>query len=623
MMNVSIPSRVQSLPGIGAVFAQDFSQWALGIILLVHVVATCVLMPPGELLREDPVLIVDHSVHTHRIQLYRDSLFSSGWPWGYDPRSGAGFVMSPGTDVGAKPQEVLGVLLFFLEPGTIERVFVFLVVLTIPLWVWLACRRIGLPLEAQLWVLVALLIPAWLYDNLPRFVIWGMVAFAASSYFLPYVLTLFLDFITRPNLKAYLFFCLGGALLFLLHVLGPVILVLPLVMLSFLGAPLSMRWRLATLASPLVIFSLNAFWAVPFLTAFLGMPSPPVPIDLDLTLMPHMAKPHLTYENFSEILSLFTPLRVMVLVGGLGCVMFGLVEMSKMVGRRITLAFGLAGAAGLGLKIFGSFIPGVVLMQPARFILPTFVLLSIPIGIALYKIVEKMHVPTVGASLVVTLCAVIGATILDKPKSFASFPNPSMALVDFVDTQTQSSDRLLIQSMAWEPRVLHLLLDREVVGNSFPFPLDPSQFLPNMLWGKSIAEWSPREMGAILQRWGISWCFTHNKQGRALFENITNSPGEQVGKYRAFQIPRSEGRFLVGDGQIHATVNHIRNTVERANATRNQPLRKNLCTMDLLTPIFNTHFPNPPQEGEQPGPGRGDRRIAGSKIKGETLNGKR
>jgi len=108
-----------------------------------------------------------------------------GLPWGYDPQVAAGFAMDPGHDVGAKPQQVLGVLLFFLDPGTVERVFVFLVVLTIPLWMLLACRKIGLPFEAQLCVLVTLLIPIWLHDNLPLFVFWGMVAFAASCYVAP------------------------------------------------------------------------------------------------------------------------------------------------------------------------------------------------------------------------------------------------------------------------------------------------------------------------------------------------------------------------------------------------------------------------------------------------------
>lgn len=555
-MNSSTLLRPQSLPVMGAVSSSNRSQWALGLILLVHVAATCVVLPPGDIFRGDPLLVRDHSVHTHRVQLYRDSLFAGGWPWGYDPSVSAGFAMDPGNDVGAKPQEVLGVLLFFLNPGTIERIFVFLVVLTIPLWMLLTCRRLRLPLEAQICVLTTLLIPVWLYDNLPRFVIWGMVAFAASSYFSPLVVALFLDFIDHPNFKRYLYLCLGASSLFLFHVLGPVVLVLPFFLVTMMASHLSLRWRLAVFGVPVIVFALNAFWAVPFASSFLGIPDTPVPTELDLTNFAHLDKPHATYDSMGEIASLFSPIRVIALVGGLFGAIFGFVVMKQMVGARAAYAFGFAGVFGIGLKFFGSFIPGVVLMQPARFILPTFVLLSIPMGLAFFRISQKARVAPVVAALVLVFGGFVSAVVLEKPSSLASTSESKM-LVDFVNSRIAPSERLLIQSMAWEPRALPMLLHREVIGNSFPFSNDPSQFFPTMLWGKPIPDWAPEEMQEILQRWGISWCFAHNKQGIALFENVTKSSGEQIGQYRAFKISDPKNRFLVGAGKINAKVNHI------------------------------------------------------------------
>ena len=83
-----------------------------------------------------------------------------------------------------------------------------------------------------------------------------------------------------------------------------------------------------------------------------------------------------------------------------------------------------------------------------------------------------------------------------------------------------------------------------MVGNGSPFDRDPTQFLATMLWGKPIDAWEPGEMQEMLQRWGISWCFTYNQHGRELFEKITKTSGEQVGKYRAFKISEPESRFL-------------------------------------------------------------------------------
>ena len=98
-------------------------------IFLIHATATCSFFPPREILRVKPLYHKDHSVHTHRVHLYRQALLESGLPWGYDPFVAAGMVMRPSGDAGAKPHQVLGVILFFLPPGTVVRLFLFVVVL--------------------------------------------------------------------------------------------------------------------------------------------------------------------------------------------------------------------------------------------------------------------------------------------------------------------------------------------------------------------------------------------------------------------------------------------------------------------------------------------------------------
>ncbi len=57
---------------------------ALGIILVTHVLAICIFLPPRELLSQDPIFADDHPVHAHRIHLYRPAFFESRYPWGYD-----------------------------------------------------------------------------------------------------------------------------------------------------------------------------------------------------------------------------------------------------------------------------------------------------------------------------------------------------------------------------------------------------------------------------------------------------------------------------------------------------------------------------------------------------------
>src|SRR5262249_9008289 len=145
-------------------------------------------------------------------------------PWGYDPAVGAGVVLRPTTDAGAKPQQLLGAMLPFFTEGRILRLFLFVGALTLPVWPLLAARRLGFPLGAHVWVAVVLIAPAWLYQNFEGFFQWGLAAFAFAAYFSPLVLVLFLRFLDQPSWGRYSAAVLSLSLVSLLHVLGPIVL---------------------------------------------------------------------------------------------------------------------------------------------------------------------------------------------------------------------------------------------------------------------------------------------------------------------------------------------------------------------------------------------------------------
>ncbi|RMH04078.1 MAG: hypothetical protein D6704_11735 [Nitrospirae bacterium] len=543
-------------------FAGSLDTWlharaAIGLLLLIHVGIVCLVFPPWKVFLVEPLLVRDHTVHTHRIQMYREAFAASGWPWGYDPRVAAGLFVDPKNDVGAKPQQLLGLALYFLSPGTVERLFLFGVMLTMPLWTLLACRRLNIPLDAQVWILVVLLIPGWLYENLPQYLVWGLIAFAAASYFAPYVLAVFLNFLEHPTGRRYVLFLLAGAVLFCLHVLGPMVVAPTLLVMTLLGQTISSKWRFAVLGSPIPIFLLNAVWAVPCFWAFWTMSFPPRPTTVALDLVPHLAKAHMTYDNLAEVLEILTPMRVLVLGGGGLLTVYGLSVLKDMTNSRVATAFALAGGTGLAVKFFGSFLPGIALMQPARFVLPSFVLLTVPVGLAMYQVVKTLGWPVRATALGIVLVVMAAGAGMNKLPAFASEPPSVEPLVTFIHNRTQPDERLLIQSMAWEPRVYPLLLQREVVGNTFPFVKDPAQFLPTLLWGRPINTWEPETLRAILDRWGITWCFTHNAVATSLFQRLTGTPGITVGPYHAFHVGTSSEKFLLGEGRVEVSVNRI------------------------------------------------------------------
>ena len=306
----------------------------------------------------------------------------------------------------------------------------------------------------------------------------------------------------------------------------------------------------------------NAFWFGPFL---LGTRMPPVPwsaADFEL---------HLTYAGWQRFWDDLWPYRfpIGVLLGF--CIVHGFRELARSVGSRVASCFAISAGFVIFLKLFGSFLPFFVKMQPIRFVLPALALIVFPLGFCLAKAVGRLGMasgPTVAGLAV--LLAVTGVSF-GKPE-----PIPVSAslrhLTEFVSRNTKPQDRLLIQTEGfYETKALPLALGREVIGNSFPEVRDPAQFLRKTLWGKAIASWKADDLRSTLQRWGVTWVFTRYKEAHALFRVALGQPEQNVGDYLAFRLacpceahdetsPLTSGcvtRFLKGKGRVGATVNRF------------------------------------------------------------------
>ena len=60
--------------------AQPSKRRALALLILLHLFATFVFMPPGELLTTKPIVLADHPFHAYDVHLYRQALRTSGLP---------------------------------------------------------------------------------------------------------------------------------------------------------------------------------------------------------------------------------------------------------------------------------------------------------------------------------------------------------------------------------------------------------------------------------------------------------------------------------------------------------------------------------------------------------------
>jgi hypothetical protein len=539
--------------GEGGAMARYYSRHgrlALLTVLLLHMAATCYVIPPAVILRDTSLPSYDYPIHTHRVYLYREALWQSGLPWGYDPHLSAGVVVDPAQDPG-KPQQVLGVLLPFLNPGSVVALFAFMTLLLAPFPLLLALRHLKLPLGMQAWIMIAVLTGLWLMNGLLYdFMVFGIVAYLAAVFLSPWVMTSFLQLIELPNLGRYSRFSLGGALLFFMHGVGPVALVVPIAFYTLWARPLAIRWRVAIMLTPVIMAAINAFWCVPWLLA-LQMPRPPwLPVPVQLLLKDFQ------FQSWAESAAYFTMSRTAIYVVGVGAAVAGLVAMARAVGRHAAVAFGLAGFSCLFLSVFGSFIPVISHIQPLRMLIPATVFLGIPVGVLIEVSLSKI---AISSEITAVIVAVELAALSVAQGWLHSMPQTSASdtLVGFVENHTSAEDRLLIQSVDHQAKAMAMALRREVIGSTYPEINDPIQFKTDVVFGKPLHTWRPAELHNTLQRYGITFVFTRTDEAGSLLANTLSTPGESLGLYRVFPVLPSTGRFLIGDGQVKATLNRL------------------------------------------------------------------
>ena len=527
--------------------------YVIVVILLLHVGATFIFLPPWEAFKNEPLYFMDHAVHTHRVHMYRQGWLESGLPWGYDPAISAGTYVDPFQDVGAKAQQIFSAIFFFLSTGMAYRLFTFLAVLTFPLWIYLVSRRLNLPLGAQAWILVTLIGPAWLFRAkpflLPRYLEFGLVSYLAAGFYAPHTLMLFIDFIMKPRVKSYLYFCLSSSLLMSLHVLGLVPLVPAIGIFTLFAGTLAWRWRFASLASPIFVVGVNLFWFLPLFICYFWLPAPPWPYVEELNW-----GRDLTFESWSQLRKYFSFSRsTLTAIMGVFLAGFGLFRLRKMVPKPVVLGFSITFGATLFIFVAGSFVPVLVRFQPARFIIPLLAFSALPIGIALYAFLTKLKLPPGLAAGAFAILVSIVATLEGDPRPL-EVPRKSDPLAQFIKNETAPDERLMIQEQEGGDhrcKILPFTYNREIIGTTRPVSAyDPAQFLAKTVFGKKITSWSPPEFMETVQRWGVTWVFTYRANARDLLEKVVGGTGTKVGEYYAFQIPGLPKKFLVGAGKI-------------------------------------------------------------------------
>lgn len=532
-------------------------KWMIAALLLGHTLVACWFLPPAWFLDRHVFVGHDYPVHSHRVYVYREALWRSGLPWGCDPILCAGRVIHPAQDVGARPQEVLGVLLPFLAPDKVVLAFSLTAILLCPLLFVLGGRLLRFDwdeLSVGLLILIALF---WLTAPFQLMLLAGMLAFVLCTFLGLFALGAYVRFFRVPTVWTYLGATAAGALLFLVHPLGPLAIVPSLVAGTIL-ADLPWRWRIVTLFSPLLIAASNAFWLIPL---YLGLDTPAPPWSQQM-IVEHQFWTWNEEYKFSDFVGpgLGVALSLMIL-----SVAIQLVRLGRRRSALVAVSLGLALGVSVFMFAFGSDLAMTRALQPVRYSIVLLTFSALTLGSLAADFNRWLFLPRNWSKQGLMVLQMIGVILVIAGALFLG-PRTVKRTDDellfyYVHERTQVSDRLLIESESEDSslsQALPIFTGREVVSNAFPDYPDPVQFVPDRLFGKEFGAISADETRRGLSHFGIDWVFVRTEKWRGLFQELTGQPGERVGAYFAFEIVGDSPDLLIGAGQATASVNRIR-----------------------------------------------------------------
>jgi hypothetical protein len=367
---------------------------------------------------------------------------------------------------------------------------------------------------------------------------------------------------------------LASSLLFFVHPFGPVAIAPGLLWLIARAPGVRWPWRLATLLTFLPVAALNAFWLMPVLA---GLRSPPLPWLTALNLR----LPCWTWENAGDFFSWVGPelrvgIAVLLVTSGMG-----LVGIARRRSTVTMVAIALTLLVSLLLFLLGSFWAPTRILQPVRFSVVFLNLSALLTGGALAGITRHLRFPwfislaanaLLGGAIVVAI-AFSGLRLTPPPDA--------VDLVVFIQHHTLPGDRILLEAARpypWLGEGLPAITHREIISTVFPDVFDPIQFYTWTLFGRSIERSAPQAQESIatwalsgrhietlsadqarevIARFSVNWVIVRNRQWHEFFRRLTGGPGVAVGPYEAFAVSREHSRFLVGAGEVRASVNRL------------------------------------------------------------------
>jgi hypothetical protein len=540
----------------------------LGLLLLAHLAATCVVFDPRLLATPDPITSGDSAYHYYGV-VAADALWRRDHrTTGYDPFFMAGYPAGIPFDIDARGAEWFCRLWSGIGLARAYKMFAFLALLVTPLLVYLAARTLGLR-DTEALACLLLVLALWHFGRpLLGHLRWsGKFTFLlASGACVLGIAAARRALETRSLVRLAGVAALVGATWQLNALVGP--LLLPALATLYVCRCRSLRRRDHAMiaAGAAFVLAMNADWLLPL--ARLRDARPPTQYWLQ-------------FDGWREVVALFGRTTSILLPAIVVLGLAGLFRWARR-DRVAALACAIAAAAWFGVAFFGARVPALAGIDPGRCLIPFAFLLSIAAGVEFGHWLDRLR-PRFGGfpaavgfgvgAISLPFLAFAGNRVLDQQAIAARVAPAFTRLTDFLAGQTTKSARILFETPGGRHNpspllygthlqaLLPLAVEREFIGgpNPAPYLAHAAIDLRNgELLQRPLSGWSDEDFARYLATYNVGWIVGHTGATRAFMDAYAGATMlGTVEEFTVYAVLQPPTWLAAGSGRVEASTNRI------------------------------------------------------------------
>lgn len=566
--------------------SKKLTNFVLVLILLLSAYSITIFLQPEDIFSNSPIYTDDYSMHFSHCLSTKYFLSSFGKCWGYDPFFLAGFPHGALVNADNKAWELLFFVFSPLSEGFAFKLYLIFFLLLYPFFPYAAARNFNLSRGAGIIASVLAMLLFYLSQAID-FVSWGMLSYVFMCYFSLYVFSLFYKLLEGFNLRRYVTLVFFSSLILLMHILSPVHLFIPILILYALQfKKLSPSRHLLVMLMVVIILTVNSYWLIPIAQFFQDKTVRPdnytftlqnsyifEPINVYIE-----QKQSLLYRKSPSLNNTF--IEVILLLFGL-CGSYSWWREKKF---KLMLPF-LGGVLfTFIISYYGSHTAFFAQLQPQRFTIPMNILLIIPGSAGMLLTLQNIFrgKGAINYVFIVSLAVVFLYGPVVKPlktiykhklyRLSCEFPAAIEELLHWLEEHTSREGRILIEDSEYDtghqfygahfPALFTKYLKREYLCGPRPlYPIKHSyaSFTAGLLFEKKIEDYSLKELQYCFELYNVKWIVCWLEKSKAFFnqypEHIIKMA--EIDKFTIYEVKREPTFFLKGQGTLQSDYNRL------------------------------------------------------------------